>query len=592
MHIFIGEILFIDVKYNMMSGLKLDDGKYLLVGSFIDRDNPTSIVVVTDEDDIHKLTLQFESGNNIDFVYDEDVKKYGMGLTIIEKKTDTTYIVTDFMGIEGTLTRIGDEIKEDTYNLSGTNYDVDKPTKANVTKTNNTSQINIIAKNGIQTTLDYDTSTGKYGAVLEAFKQSDETYIIKGGNYNNGKLEIYVYGEKINPGRYILNGTKYTSGTSVEVVVTDDDLFVILDSNGNILLDYEEKYGRYQDIYAKKDGKSYNITDDLGNTGTLFLLQSRISEGEYTISNGLYDSNELTRVTILSNFDIMVIKNSESQSILKYNPITAKYGDIYAYSNADNSYTLKQDSGETSILKLVNLFETQKVKRGNVLVGKELIHSTKKDENNNFMLYFKEGDENSILDVGGNTDGTKGFIVVIVYDYYKNHWRQLDRTSMQNGFDYRGRYVEIKNNNISEPSEWDGSSALKFEVLYINSTADNYVDAIYYINNEFTRFTDIGATDEDNSSTNISDVSISCSDINKLITMVQNTQGYVDTIRTINQNPYDGRNIRFSNYIESGYNAANEAYEEIKKYECETKTAPIYQRKIKQKVSMSFANLK
>ena len=577
-----------------MSGLKLDDGKYLLVGSFIDRDNPTSIVVVTDEDDIHKLTLQFESGNNIDFVYDEDVKKYGMGLTIMEKKTDTTYIVTDFMGIEGTLTRIGDEIKEDTYNLSGTNYDVDKPTKANVTKNNNISQINIITKDGNQTTLDYDTATGKYGAVLEAFKQSDETYIIKGGNYNNGKLEIYVYGEKINPGRYILNGTKYTSGTNVEVVVTDDDLFVILDSNGNILLDYEEKYGRYQDIYAIKDGKSYNITDDLGNTGTLFLLQSRISEGEYTISNGLYDSNELTRVTILSNFDIMVIKNSDSQFILKYNQITAKYGDIYAYSNVDNSYTLKKDSGETSILKLVNLFETQKVKRGNVLVGKELIHSTKKDENNNFMLYFKAGDENSILDVGGNTDGTKGFIVVIVYDYYKNHWRQLDRTSMQNGFDYRGRYVEIKNNNISEPSEWDGSSALKFEVLYINSTADNYVDAIYYINNEFTRFTDIGATDKNTSSTNINDVTITCTDMNKLIQMVFNTQTYTNEIKRINdiKNPFDARKIRFSEIVNRGHNVATNSYNEIKKYKCETKTAPIYQRKIKQKVSMSFANLK
>ena len=581
----------------MSVGLKLDDGKYLLVGSFMDRNNPTSIVVVTDKDGIHKLILQYDSGNNIDFVYNEDVKKYGMGLTIMEKKTDTTYIVSDFMGIEGTLTRIGDEIKEDIYNLSGTNYDVDKPTKAIVTKTNNISQINIIAKNGIQTTLDYDTATGKYGAVLEAFKQSDETYIIKGGNYNNGKLEIYVYGEKIIPGRYILNGTKYTSGTNVEVVVTDDDLFVILDLNGNILLDYEEKYGRYQDIYAKKNVNnrfSYTITDDLGNTGTLFLLQSRISEGEYTISNGLYDSNELTRVTILSNFDIMIIKNSDSQFILKYNQTTAKYGDIYAYSNADNSYTLKKDSGETSILKLVNLFETQKVKRGNVLVGKELIHSTKKDENSNFILYFKANDENSILDVGGNTDGTKGFIVLIVYDYYKNHWRQLDRTSMQNGFDYRGRYVEIKNNNISEASEWDGNSALKFEVLYINSLADNYVDAIYYINNEFTRFTDIGKTDKNTSSTNINDVTITCSDMNKLIQMVFNTQTYTNEIKRINdiKNPFDARKIRFSEIVNRGHNVATNSYNEIKKYKCETKTAPIYQRKIKQKVSMSFANLK
>jgi hypothetical protein len=196
--------------------------------------------------------------------------------------------------------------------------------------------------------------------------------------------------------------------------------------------------------------------------------------------------------------------------------------------------------------------------------------------------------------VGGNTDGTKGFIVVIVYDYYKNHWRQLDRTSMQNGFDYRGRYVEIKNNNISEASEWDGNSALKFEVLYINSLADNYVDAIYYINNEFTRFTDIGKTDKNTSSTNISDVSISCTDMNKLIQMVFKTQLSANNIKSINDitNPYDPRKNTFNSIVDDSAVTANEAYEEIKKYKCETNTAPIYQRKIKQKVSMSFANLK
>jgi len=164
---------------------------------------------------------------------------------------------------------------------------------------------------------------------------------------------------------------------------------------------------------------------------------------------------------------------------------------------------------------------------------------------------------------------------------------------MQNGIDYRGKYVEIKNNNISAIGEWDGSNALKFEVLYSNSIDDNYVDTIYYINNEFTRFTDIGATDE-NSSTNISDVSISCTDMNKLINMVQNTQGYVDKIRTINNiaNPYDSRKLRFSNYVEYGYDAANKAYNEIKKYKCDTKIAPVYQRKMKQKIPMRLVNLK
>ena len=37
-----------------------------------------------------------------------------------------------------------------------------------------------------------------------------------------------------------------------------------------------------------------------------------------------------------------------------------------------------------------------------------------------------------------------------VYDYYKNGWRQIDRTSMQNDVDYRGKSVQIKKGNIKD----------------------------------------------------------------------------------------------------------------------------------------------
>jgi hypothetical protein len=602
----------------MSIGLKLEDGNYVLNGTFIDQDKPTRLILVTDtKENKQKMTILFKSGNT-DFVFDTNTNKYGNGLTILKqtpdsvlRNTNVQFEVSDFLGIKGTLTRIGDEVKDGNYSLTDTSFDVDKPTRIIAVK-NNVSQLILVYKSNPQVTLDYDSSSGKYlgtGGDITIFKNSDGTYVLKDDKKNTGSLDTFVFGEKITPGRYTLLGTKYNNLNSPINVVVNNDQMVILDRNNNQsnnkFLKYDEKSKLYGDVYAVKDKtklNAYIITDDLNNTGLLEVLQSRIPEGEYTIEGGLFNSDSKSRVTILNQFDLMIIQNTKNMEIIKYKPAIGKYGNIYAYKSSNTQYTLLQEEPDkttiTGKLTIVKLFESRKLLRGlNVIPSKEFIHSISSDKDHNFAIYFKTDDENSLLDIGGNTDGTKGFIVLNVYDYYKNYWRQIDRTSMQNDVDYRGKSLQIKEGNIKEQSEWDGVVPLKIEVMYRTSSQTDLVDSVFFINNQLIRYSTLGqpaSQTTQSSNNNVSDVSISCTDMNKLITMVQNTQGYVDTIRTINniQNPYDARKLRFSNYVEYGYDAANKAYEEIKKYKCENKTAPVLLRKIKQKVSMSFVNLK
>ena len=608
-----------------MSGLKLEDGNYILNGTIIDQDKPTKIIVVTDtKKNEQKMTIAFKSGNNNDFIFDPNTNKYGMGLTILTqtpdnnlRNTNVQFEVSDFLGMKGTLTRIGDEVKDGNYNLTGTLFDIDKPTRFVSSKINNNSQITLVYKSNQQVILTYDKSSGKYlGASdnITIFKNSDGTYVLKDDKNNAGKLEIYIFGEKITPGRYTLLGTKYNNSNSlIDVAVTNDNRMVILDpnnnQNNNIFLNYDEKSKRYGDVYAVKDKtklNAYIITDDLNNTGLLEVLQSRIPEGEYTIDGDLFNSDDKSRVTILSQFDLMIVKNTKTMSVVKYNPGTGKYGNIFAYRSSNTQYTLLQEEpGKTTItgkLTIVNLFEPRKLLRGsNVISSKEFIHSISLDKEHNFAIYFKTADENPFLDVGGNKDGTKGFIVLNVYDYYKNGWRQIDRTSMQNDVDYRGNSVQIKKEYIKEQSEWDGNVPLKIEVMYTNSSKTNIVDSVFFINNQLIRYSTLGqpaSQTPQSSNNNVSDVNISCSDMNKLIQMVFETQLYANNIKNINdiKEPFAYEKNDFNRVVDEGDVAATKLYNEIKKYKCETKTAPVLLRKntrtSKNSISMKFASLK
>jgi hypothetical protein len=608
-----------------MSGLKLEDGNYILNGTIIDQDKPTKIIVVTDtKKNEQKMTIAFKSGNNNDFIFDPNTNKYGMGLTILTqtpdnnlRNTNVQFEVSDLLGMKGTLTRIGDEVKDGNYNLTGTLFDIDKPTRFVSSKINNNSQITLVYKSNQQVILTYDKSSGKYlGASdnITIFKNSDGTYVLKDDKNNAGKLEIYIFGEKITPGRYTLLGTKYNNSNSlIDVAVTNDNRMVILDpnnnQNNNIFLNYDEKSKRYGDVYAVKDKtklNAYIITDDLNNTGLLEVLQSRIPEGEYTIDGDLFNSDDKSRVTILSQFDLMIVKNTKTMSVVKYNPGTGKYGNIFAYRSSNTQYTLLQEEpGKTTItgkLTIVNLFEPRKLLRGsNVISSKEFIHSISLDKEHNFAIYFKTADENPFLDVGGNKDGTKGFIVLNVYDYYKNGWRQIDRTSMQNDVDYRGNSVQIKKEYIKEQSEWDGNVPLKIEVMYTNSSKTNIVDSVFFINNQLIRYSTLGqpaSQTPQSSNNNVSDVNISCSDMNKLIQMVFETQLYANNIKNINdiKEPFAYEKNDFNRVVDEGDVAATKLYNEIKKYKCETKTAPVLLRKntrtSKNSISMKFASLK
>ena len=608
-----------------MSGLKLEDGNYILNGTIIDQDKPTKIIVVTDtKKNEQKMTIAFKSGNNNDFIFDPNTNKYGMGLTILTqtpdnnlRNTNVQFEVSDFLGMKGTLTRIGDEVKDGNYNLTGTLFDIDKPTRFVSSKINNNSQITLVYKSNQPVILSYDKSSGKYLGTsdnITIFKNSDGTYVLKDDKNSAGKLEIYIFGEKITPGRYTLLGTKYNNSNSlIDVAVTNDNRMVILDpnnnQNNNIFLNYDEKSKRYGDVYAVKDKtklNAYIITDDLNNTGLLEVLQSRIPEGEYTIDGDLFNSDDKSRVTILSQFDLMIVKNTKTMSVVKYNPGTGKYGNIFAYRSSNTQYTLLQEEpGKTTItgkLTIVNLFEPRKLLRGsNVISSKEFIHSISLDKEHNFAIYFKTADENPFLDVGGNKDGTKGFIVLNVYDYYKNGWRQIDRTSMQNDVDYRGNSVQIKKEYIKEQSEWDGNVPLKIEVMYTNSSKTNIVDSVFFINNQLIRYSTLGqpaSQTPQSSNNNVSDVNISCSDMNKLIQMVFETQLYANNIKNINdiKEPFAYEKNDFNRVVDEGDVAATKLYNEIKKYKCETKTAPVLLRKntrtSKNSISMKFASLK
>ena len=103
-------------------------------------------------------------------------------------------------------------------------------------------------------------------------------------------------------------------------------------------------------------------------------------------------------------------------------------------------------------------------------------------------LTFKTQEENSLLDVGGNEDGTKGFKSVKVYSYdsSQEEFFEIDVTGLQNGYDYRGQVYTIRQAWIDE---WNGTDSLRFDFNYINNAGTEYLDHYYLeINNDVFTF--------------------------------------------------------------------------------------------------------
>ena len=94
-------------------------------------------------------------------------------------------------------------------------------------------------------------------------------------------------------------------------------------------------------------------------------------------------------------------------------------------------------------------------------------------------LTFKTEEENSLLDVGGNSDGTKGFKSVSVnsYDSSQDEFTKIDGTGLQNGYDYRGQVYTISRQYWID--EWNGTDSLRFDFKYINNAGTEYLDHYY-----------------------------------------------------------------------------------------------------------------
>ncbi|AIQ96577.1 DUF4214 domain-containing protein [Prochlorococcus sp. MIT 0801] len=107
-------------------------------------------------------------------------------------------------------------------------------------------------------------------------------------------------------------------------------------------------------------------------------------------------------------------------------------------------------------------------------------------------LTFKTQAENSLLDVGGNDDGTKGFksLSTFSYDSAQDKFVQIDGSSLQNGNDYRGDTTTRSRQYWID--EWNGTDSLRFDFKYINSSGTEYLDHYYLekIDGTFT-FSDI-----------------------------------------------------------------------------------------------------
>ena len=84
----------------------------------------------------------------------------------------------------------------------------------------------------------------------------------------------------------------------------------------------------------------------------------------------------------------------------------------------------------------------------------------------------------SILDVGGNSDGTKGFMYLRGYHWVNSDWELLQEGTGQTGDDYRGQQYVVS--TTDDLSNWDKESPFKLVLSYINSAGIHY-DSTYYL---------------------------------------------------------------------------------------------------------------
>ena len=163
---------------------------------------------------------------------------------------------------------------------------------------------------------------------------------------------------------------------------------------------------------------------------------------------------------------------------LKYIDSNGKeYLDHYYYDSVNGLSNKPADEKLAGEADLV-FFEDQEKEEKEEKENHDLIKSAEyKDGNFNFTSFAQY--ENHHLDVGGNEDGSKGFISQITYAFNEetNKYTSLDASGLQNGYDYRGDTTSVRSYWIEA---WNGKDSLRFDLTYIDSSGKEYLDHYYY----------------------------------------------------------------------------------------------------------------
>jgi len=104
-------------------------------------------------------------------------------------------------------------------------------------------------------------------------------------------------------------------------------------------------------------------------------------------------------------------------------------------------------------------------------------------EKGDFTLNIKSQSESSVLDVGGNTDGTKGFLTKLTLEYSEGSYSRIDGSNLQNGYDYRGQTTSIRSYWIPD---WNGEDPIVVTQTYVNSEGITYTDNYYFVDGTAT----------------------------------------------------------------------------------------------------------
>ena len=229
------------------------------------------------------------------------------------------------------------------------------------------------------------------------------------------------------------------SAPSLDNIFTDSNLNFNDNPNINCIIKVKDVYNNI--VYSTKLGENENINSTLIiNTDT----------NQFTLRDLQNYNSSNTSITDINFFDVK----------LNGNNIFTGYN-YFSLSNDNNSNS--NSSGNNHTENTIEIFDLN-------------------SSFDNGDFYLEIYPESSILNVGGNVDGTKGFISIYTYQYENDQWNNIDGTGLNDDYDYRDQIINIWSHWIDE---WNNSNPIKFELNYISEEGITFISNLYFIDGFF-----------------------------------------------------------------------------------------------------------